>query len=586
MDSINAVYKTQELQNKYLDAIENAANPEQQKKLNDLMQDEIDMLREKDKLSEYDIERANLKYEIAMKQMALEESQQKKTQLRLRRDSQGNYTYQYTSDESEVAKLQQELSDLYNQLYNLDAGKYKENLDEIYSLWDEFNQEMLEASKINDPEEKAKQELLIKEKYGNMINDVVADNEQIQKNLHESTVSELFDLYGQNKDNYQQMTDEQQEILNNLLINSELATQSAYNNLFGIYDENTEAFKEMTEDQLDNLMNNFIPQFDSEYQKIVDVISGEGGFIPTCQDAFDAIDEVSNKYFEELNALYDDYSKKSQEVQDDTQELVKDNVELIDTYDKQLEAIQDVIDTLEKLETAYNSAAEAAKKAAEEAKAYWTAAQNKNASIDSNITDGAPTSSSNGQLNSVNTKPQEEPKKQSLDLNSYITVKSGQKWYASSDGGGSSGTAKSGKIVKIQSGAKYPYNIDWLGWIKKEAIDGYDTGGYTGEWHNSDGKLAMLHQKELVLNANDTKNILNAVEILRSITSNLGATLTSQMNAISANGIAALSGGFGTDSLEQMVHIDAQFPNVKDSKEIENALNNLVNMASQHIQKN
>ena len=58
------------------------------------------------------------------------------------------------------------------------------------------------------------------------------------------------------------------------------------------------------------------------------------------------------------------------------------------------------------------------------------------------------------------------------------------------------------------------------------------------------------------------------------------------MDAISANGIAALSGGFGTDTLEQMVHIDAQFPNVKDSKEIENALNNLVNMASQHIQKN
>ena len=95
----------------------------------------------------------------------------------------------------------------------------------------------------------------------------------------------------------------------------------------------------------------------------------------------------------------------------------------------------------------------------------------------------------------------------------------------------------------------------------------------------------MLHQKELVLNASDTKNILSAVEILRSITSNLGQALMNQMSNISANNMGAI-GAVSSDSLEQNVHIDAQFPNVKDSKEIETALNNLVNMASQHIQKN
>ena len=35
-------------------------------------------------------------------------------------------------------------------------------------------------------------------------------------------------------------------------------------------------------------------------------------------------------------------------------------------------------------------------------------------------------------------------------------------------------------------------------------------------------------------------------------------------------------------ALEQQVHIDATFPNVKDAKEIEAALNNLVNVASQY----
>jgi metal-dependent amidase/aminoacylase/carboxypeptidase family protein len=96
----------------------------------------------------------------------------------------------------------------------------------------------------------------------------------------------------------------------------------------------------------------------------------------------------------------------------------------------------------------------------------------------------------------------------------------------------------------------------------------------------------MLHEKELVLNANDTKNILNAVGILRGVTRSLGQALMNQMANISANNTSAIAGGLSADGLEQNVHIDAQFPNVVNSNEIETALNNLVNMASQHIQKN
>jgi hypothetical protein len=48
----------------------------------------------------------------------------------------------------------------------------------------------------------------------------------------------------------------------------------------------------------------------------------------------------------------------------------------------------------------------------------------------------------------------------------------------------------------------------------------YDTGGYTGAWGNS-GKLAVLHEKELVLNKQDTANLLTSVEILRNIINTL-----------------------------------------------------------------
>jgi len=55
-----------------------------------------------------------------------------------------------------------------------------------------------------------------------------------------------------------------------------------------------------------------------------------------------------------------------------------------------------------------------------------------------------------------------------------------------------------------------------LGWIRKEDIIGYDTGGYTGSW-GPEGKLAVLHEKELVLNTEDTENFLSATNILREI---------------------------------------------------------------------
>lgn len=95
----------------------------------------------------------------------------------------------------------------------------------------------------------------------------------------------------------------------------------------------------------------------------------------------------------------------------------------------------------------------------------------------------------------------------------------------------------------------------------------------------------MLHQKELVLNANDTQNMLNAVEILRDITRSLGNTLFNKMAAISAGGTSAIANGVAAEGIEQNVHIDAQFPNVTNSHEIEDALNNLMNRASQFIQQ-
>lgn len=110
----------------------------------------------------------------------------------------------------------------------------------------------------------------------------------------------------------------------------------------------------------------------------------------------------------------------------------------------------------------------------------------------------------------------------------------------------------------------------------------FDTGGYTGSWGPS-GKLAMLHEKELVLNKQDTSNMLKAMDIVREITKtiDLNALYASNSN-IKAMGLGI---GSGNQALEQNVTITANFPNATDRHEIESAFDNIINLASQYANR-
>ena len=58
LDTINSMYGIQKLENKYLDAIDQTDSISAQRKLNDLMKEEVAALEKKDKLTQYDIDRA------------------------------------------------------------------------------------------------------------------------------------------------------------------------------------------------------------------------------------------------------------------------------------------------------------------------------------------------------------------------------------------------------------------------------------------------------------------------------------------------------------------------------------------------
>lgn len=109
---------------------------------------------------------------------------------------------------------------------------------------------------------------------------------------------------------------------------------------------------------------------------------------------------------------------------------------------------------------------------------------------------------------------------------------------------------------------------------------GFRSGGYTGTWNN-DGKLAFLHQKELVLNADDTENMLASIQLVRQIAKQLDFN-SQQISTLSSSGFT-VSSQDGT--LEQNVRIEASFPNATDRYEIQEAFNTLVNVASQYANR-
>lgn len=538
LDTINSQYGIQTLQQKYLDAIDKTSSLAGQQKLTKLMNEQVEALKAQDKLSQADLDRADLKYQIAVKRLQLEEAQQNKSTMRLRRDSQGNYSYQYTADEDETSKLESELSNLYNQLYNFDKEQYISNLDEMYAIWEEYQQKMTEAMQINDPEQREARKLLITQQYEELINGIVRDNEKIKQELHESTFLELADLYDEDYAKYATLAEAEQEIL----------------------------------------MDQMIPQWNDGIQEMIDKFAGEGGFIPTCEDALNQLAETTEQYETDLAELqeaaavsFEEVAKSIDPVLEKTGQLVKDNDALFSSYQKQVDAINNVLNALRNLTAQYDGARKAALNAAEASYKYWEEQQRQaQAAAAKNTASGASTSSSSSSSssNSSSSSSSGQYSNYRLGGQSYTIRKGDTLWGIAKSRYGNGGlwseiwNNNRGNLRSGNPNLIYPGEVIRL-----------DTGGYTGEWNSADGKLAMLHQKELVLNAQDTENILSAVSMMRNMLSNIGSQGLGQIQS---------SG----NALEQNVHIEASFPNVSSTYEIEAALNNLVNAATQHIHKN
>ena len=134
----------------------------------------------------------------------------------------------------------------------------------------------------------------------------------------------------------------------------------------------------------------------------------------------------------------------------------------------------------------------------------------------------------------------------------------------------------------LKNGGELPDGMTWVD-LYKQLNGGFATGGFTGAW-GPEGKLTFLHEKELVLNKDDTANFLTATNMLRDISDMIDlkalqdkVSILPYLPGVSTNG--------SSDTLEQTVTIEAHFPSVTSHSEIEEAFNTLVNRASQYANR-
>lgn len=165
-DETNAKYEQYKLERSMQKSIDATDNIAAQNKLKKVMEEQLDILKQKEKISQADIDNANAVYDLTLKQIALEEAQNTADKMKLTRDASGNYTYQYVADQDKIAQAEEDLAAAENNLYNLQKKHQEELIDTLLSGVQQYQELLIKY--MNDPEMTEKINEYYKEYFDNL----------------------------------------------------------------------------------------------------------------------------------------------------------------------------------------------------------------------------------------------------------------------------------------------------------------------------------------------------------------------------------------------------------------------------------
>lgn len=497
-------------------------------------------------LTAYDLDVFAKRYEYEKALMELEDARNDKSEVRLQRDANGNWGYVYTSaaDEDDLLAKQQAVDDkLYEWQKTVDN-----QADEIQStILNTFSDIVSEANEMlkNGASQDAVQDYindrikalqLYSQQFGTSLSDALQTLD-IAKDRYGKELFNMLDNYG----------------------------DSILSSILGIP---LEAIPGVITDVL-------APSFDAanRYSELIKSIDTEGGykdFISGITGARKEIDALSDQNRVETISAIGDATTQFTDIMNEAISYEDKFLAIygiqIEQTERELGRLLDILDAVNRIEY-------------DDGEGY----KNKDSLDMSDITKTEkPSNGAGGYCDGcINT------------CEGGLNSTAGCHWSCSGNCGGNCGNSCGGNCVTGCSGTtrqkvRIGYNLDEQpGSIVvnsdrvSNVITTYDTGGYTGDWGTSNGKFAVLHEKEQVFNKDDTEKLLNAASILRTI--DLQADIFGK--GLTGISIPQLLGQTGQTTLDQNVHIEATFPNVTDHNEIEMAFDNLVNKASQYANR-
>ena len=492
VDDYEKIYQLTKMTRDLNDKIDNTSNVRAQKELLKYQKELNGLLESDQKMSSYDLDYLQKKLDLKLAEIALDEAQNAKSQVTMRRDSEGNYNYVYTADENAVEKAESEYAD---KLYEMQKANdeyitsLSENMANLSSQM--LNEIAAIDTTIYDTEEKYQAEV-----------QRITDHYTTQMEYYNSEMNKVLEnnktLYEQDWTNFSKYTGYKISAEENYVTRWNQTVLSQVTG-FETQEEFYENFNKAVfgEDPAHPSGESLIGRLVTAYKSMRDQIT--------------AANAAAGVETEDLaTALLGNIEAATQEAEAAANDITDAATEIVSQITSIGDAVTDMVNN------------------------YSQAMATMEAKTDAMLGVLLDFLTAYGEIGHLNIEP--------------------------------------GVLAEIEARRKE----------RQENPEGFDTGGYTGAW-GSEGRLAYLHQKELVLNAEDTVNMLTSVGILRQIASII------DLNALASAGgfISLMSSGVGGNqgTLQQEVHIEASFPAVTDKNQIEEAFGDLVNLAAQYANR-
>lgn len=513
------------------------------------LQEQIKAQAESTRLTEYDVQMMELQYKHALALQELEDAKNAKSVVRLTRDENGNFGYQYTADDKGISDAQQKVDDALQQINELAANRVAEMEQAAVNAERQYRDSLLEIAQdttLTLEERQAKMEELTRRHAETMqFNQEQYNNAQTALLTNQQYVYERYGV--------------------SIMTNTGLMQDQ--------YNENIAKMMAKTEDYAQYLKAQMEPkgaiyeamQKYKEDMELVTTTSGLGGWAG-------------------MTASVDEYRQANQEAQAAIAGIEKTLKETLANIDASTEKWNQHGAVLEAITARYEALAEAATDAVKEAAG----------NVAGTTVGGASTGAA-----------QEHAQDEGTGQKHWRYIWGYEHFAGTEAGYDSKRAAEKGAIQDMkqkiyaaleagETDAETAANKAKLDAIYEKALGtiittAYKTGGlidFTGPaW--VDGSR---EQPELMLNSTDTRNLLRTVDLVREMDMETLAALYDSINQsalgmmYAMSGITAPSGG-QSGELKQNVTITADFPNATDRNEISAAFEDLVNLAAQYANR-